>query len=204
MKSNTQKFDGSQHQIKVVTAQGESRWAKLDKPDSFQGDDKKNFSMEIILPKADAQPIIDKCEGLIEALIADMDKQPKLSPHNPWKVLDDGRIALKFKRPYFPANKNLPETAPIKTIVDGAEISYTGDNAVDYTVGNGSIVQVGGYIRPYFVPMLGLGISLRLGAVNVVKLEKYTPGQGGNDFSEFVTTAAPKDSTEETISASDF
>jgi hypothetical protein len=202
MKDKTKKFDGSLHQIKVVTPRGEARWAKLDKPDSFQGDDKKNFSMECILSEADAQPIIDQCTDMIEKLVADMDKEPKMSPHNPWKTLDDGRIALKFKRPHFAANNNYPATPPIKTIVDGCVISYTGDAAVDYTIGNGSIVQVGGYIRPYFVPMIGLGISLRLGAVNVITLEKYTPGQGSNDFSEFVT--AEPESTEETIGASDF
>jgi len=182
MPSNVDKFDGGQHQIRIVTSEGDAMWASLRSPKSWKNEDKKNFLCSIVLNKDDAQPIIDTANGLIESLKADLPKKIKMSPHDPWETMDDGRIKLKFKRPFFEKNDRYPATPSITTYMpDNEHVDW---NTTEWDVGNGSRIKIGGFIRPYFVPMLGLGISLRLDAVKVVVLEKYVKGTDTGSFAE--------------------
>jgi hypothetical protein len=183
MKKGNKLFDPKEYQIKVQTDPGSAMWASLSSPKKWADDENGNYQISIILSQKEAQPIIDDCVGLREKL-TDICEGPnfKLSPYDPWKVTDDGNIELRWKKPFFPAGK-LPATPPVPTYLqDGEKIDW---DTVDYAVGNGSIVRLGGYIRPYYVPMLGLGIQLRLAAVKVLKLEKYIAGEASGDFSDF-------------------
>ncbi len=195
------RFDGSQHQVKVITPIGEAEWCSLKTPKQWKNEDKRNFLATVILPAKEAQPIIDDCNGMVEKIKDIMDKNPKLSPHDPWKKLDDGRIALKFKRPAFLANDKYPATPPITTYMpDGSTVEW---DKTDWGVGNGSQIVIGGFIRPYYVPMLGLGISLRLDAVKIHELKEYVAGGGDSFATDFGnSTTTTKDS--ETVTASDF
>ena len=195
------RFDGSQHQVKVITPVGEAEWCSLKTPKQWKNEDKRNFLASIILPLSEAQPIIDDCNGMIEKMKDMLDKNPKLSPHDPWKKLDDGRIALKFKRPAFLANDKYPATAPITTYMpDGSTVDW---NQTDWGVGNGSLIVIGGFIRPYYVPMLGLGISLRLDAVKIHDLKEYVGG-GGDSFAKDFGNGTTKAKDSEKVTASDF
>ena len=195
------RFDGSQHQVKVITPIGEAEWCSLKTPKQWKNEDKRNFLATVILPAKEAQPIIDDCNGMVEKIKDIMDKNPKLSPHDPWKKLDDARIALKFKRPAFLANDKYPATPPITTYMpDGSTVEW---DKTDWGVGNGSQIVIGGFIRPYYVPMLGLGISLRLDAVKIHELKEYVAGGGDSFATDFGnSTTTTKDS--ETVTASDF
>ena len=175
------RFDGSQYQVKVVTPQGEAEWCSLKTPKQWKNEEKRNFLSTVIVSKEEAQPIMDDCDGMIEKIKDMMDKNPKLSPHDPYKILDDGRVALKFKRPAFVANDKYPATPPITTYMpNGERVDW---DSTAWSVGNGSVISIGGYIRPYYVPMLGLGISLRLEAVKIHDLKEYVAG-GGESFSD--------------------
>ena len=177
------KVNGDDHKIKIVTPAGEAKWASLKSPKSWNGDDGK-YQISVVLTEEDAQPLIDQCNGMIEKMVDLMGKRPKISQYDPYKKLDDGRYEFRFKRKFFKANDKYPATAPISTLMpDGSKVDW---DKTDWSVGNGSIVQVGAYMLPYYTGMLGLGISLRLMAVNIVKLEKYEGGKS-DDF-DFVST----------------
>ena len=153
------------------------------------------------MPSDEAQSIIDTCNGMIEMLKEKVDKNPKLSPHDPYKTLDDGRVALKFKRPAFLANDKYPATPPVTTFMpDGEEVDW---EKTEWSIGNGSIISIGGYVRPYYVPMLGLGIQLRLEAVKIHELKEYVAGVGDSFKEEFGNGTPGKQHTE-TVTASDF
>ena len=195
------RFDGSQYQEKVITPQGEAEWCSLKIPKQWKNEEKMNFLSTVILTSEEAQPIVDLCTGMIEAMREKVDKDPKLSPHDPYKTLDDGRVALKFKRPAFAANDKYPATSPVTTYMpDGEEVDWA---KTAWAVGNGSIISIGGFVRPYYVPMLGLGISLRLDAVKIHELKEYVAG-GGDTFSKEFGNGAPKKKSNEAVTASDF
>lgn len=203
-----EKFDGTRYQEKVITPEGEAMWCSLATPKQWKNEDKKNFLVSIILSKEDAQPIIDKAEGILEAIVADMPKKPRMAPHSPWEELEDGRVKLKFKKPAFDVNPRLgyPATPPIATYLpDGQQVDW---KTADYEVGNGSTIKVGGFLRPYYVPASGLGITFRLDAVKVLHLEKYTDTGSSAFESDFGGGTTKKTDTgtsaEDTVSAADF
>lgn len=176
-------FNANDHMIKVETPIGEAMWASLATPKKWNDSDDGNYQISLILSKEDAQGIIDDCNKLRENLLAEMQANGgnvKMGPHNPWKDTDDGRIEFRFKKPHFEANDKYPASTPIATYLeDGSKVDWS--NA-DWSIGNGSTVKVGGFIRPYYVPAAGgLGVTLRLAAVKVYKLEKYQSG-GGDAF----------------------
>lgn len=199
---NDSRYDGTAHQVKVITPVGDAEWASLKVPKQWMNEDKMNFLCTIILAKDDAQPIIDTCNGVIEKVREMLETGAKLSPHDPWKELDDGRIALKFKRPAFAANDKYPASRPITTYnTDGSRVIW---EDTDWAVGNGSRIKVGGYVRPYYVPMHGLGISLRLEAVSIVELVEYAVGGSEAFADDFGGGVDAKNALDATVNAGDF
>ena len=176
-------FNANDHQVKIETPIGEAIWASLSTPKKWNDTDTGNYQISLVLSKEDAQPLIDSCNKLKEEMvtfIADQVNDPKIAPHNPWKENEDGHIEFRFKKPHFEANDKYPASSPVSTYLeDGSKVNWAD---VDWSVGNGSTAKVGGFIRPYYVAAAGgLGVTLRLAAVKVYKLEKYQSG-GGDSF----------------------
>ena len=187
------KVDGDAHKVKVTSPKGEARWASLKSPKSWNNEDAGKYQISTVHSAEEAQGIIDMCQGTIEKVCDFMGKRPKLSQYDPYKVLEDGRVEIRWKKKFFAANDKYPATPPIPTILpDGSRVDL---DSTEWSVGNGSIVQVGGYIVPYYTPMLGLGVSLRLMAVNVIQLEKYTGSNSEDDF-DFVAGKVGAESAE--------
>ena len=201
MKNN--KFNANDYQVKIASPVGEAMWASLKDPKKWQPGDAGHYQMSLVVSKEEAQDLISQCTGVIEKmvhLIQDNETgRPTMSPHDPWKETEDGKIEFRFKKPHFEANDKYPESTPVSTYLeDGSKVDW---NAVDWGVGNGSIVKVGGFIRPYYVAAAGgLGVTLRLAAVKVFNLEKYR--SGGEDSFGFGNDAeAPETSDEATVDA---
>ena len=195
-------FDPRDHQVKIVTPEGKAMWASLETPKAWKDDDKEHFLCDILLTEEEAQPLIDTITGIQEKIL-DMcgkdDKNMAVARTNPWKTNDidervpAGFVQFKTKRRAFPENGNKPATPPIDTYVDGAKLDW---DVVDYQVGNGSLIQIGCAATPYYVPSIGLGVTLQLQAVKVLELQKYVAGGTSDDFdSEFA------DDTQTTVSA---
>jgi hypothetical protein len=44
-------------------------------------------------------------------------------------------------------------------------------------VGSGSIIKINGFLAPYYVPALGVGVSLKLRGVQIVTLNSFGTGE---------------------------
>jgi hypothetical protein len=198
----TGSFNANDHQIKIESPKGEAVWASLAKPKRWNDGDTGSYQISLIVEKHEAEDIINKGIILRDNLAQELEDTGgniKLSPHHPWKETDDGKVEFRFKKPHFEANDKYPASTPVATyLADGSRVDW---NEVDWGVGNGSIVKVGGFIRPYYVAAAGgLGVTLRLAAVKVFNLEKYR--SGGEDSFGFGNEAeAPETSDEATVDA---
>ena len=198
------KFNGNDYQVKISTPVGEAMWASLKEPKKWQPGDSGNYQMSLIVSKEEAADLISQCTGVIEKmvdLIQDNETgRPTMSPHDPWKETDDGKIEFRFKKPHFEANDKYPASKPVPTYLpDGSKVDWEN---TEWSVGNGSTVQIGGFIRPYYVGTLGLGVSLRLAAVKVIELKKFVAGNS-DDFG-FGSSASSESSSSDEFSSADF
>jgi hypothetical protein len=200
---NKSMFNANDYQVKVATPVGEAMWASLKEPKKWQPGDAGNYQMSLVVSKSEAEPLISQCMAVrtkMEDMMQKDGKTVKLSPHDPWKETDDGKIEFRFKKPHFDANDKYPASKPVPTYLpDGSKVDWEN---TDWAVGNGSTVQVGGFIRPYYVGTLGLGISLRLAAVKVVELKKFVAGSS-DDFG-FGSSETTSDGSPEEFSSADF
>ena len=168
-------FKANDYEVAIKSPQGEALWACLKEPKKWNPSDTGKYQITLVTSKEDAEDLINQCTAVLEKMVdfvQDDEKAVKLSPHDPWKETEDGRIEFRFKTPHFEATDKYPASKPIKTYMpDGSMVDWS---ATTWAVGNGSKVQIGGSIRPYYVPTLGLGVTLRLKAVKIVELEKYS------------------------------
>ena len=197
------KFNANDYQVKVASPVGEAMWASLKEPKKWQPGDAGNYQMSLVVSKEDAEDLISQCTAVMEKMVdvmQDDEKAIRRSPHNPWKETDDGKIEFRFKKPHFDANDKYPASKPVPTYLpDGSKVDWEN---VEWAVGNGSKVQVGGFIRPYYVGTLGLGVSLRLAAVKVIELKKFVAGSS-DDFG-FGNSDTSDSSSSEEFSSTDF
>ena len=200
---NNNKFNANDYQVKIATPVGEAMWASLKEPKKWQPGDAGNYQMSLIVSKEEAADLISQCTAVMEKMVdimQDDEKHLKRSPHDPWKETDDGKIEFRFKKPHFEANDKYPASKPVPTYLpDGSKVDWEN---TEWSVGNGSTVQIGGFIRPYYVGTLGLGVSLRLAAVKVIELKKFVSGNS-DDFG-FGSSASSESSSSDEFSSADF
>ena len=195
-------FNANDYQVKIESPKGEALWACLKEPKKWNPTDTGNYQISLVTEKEEAQDLISQCIAVREKMVdimQDDEKDLKMSPHEPWKETEDGKIEFRFKKPHFEANDKYPASKPVPTYLsDGSKVIWEDTN---WAVGNGSTVKIGGFIRPYYVGTLGLGVTLRLSAVKIYDLQKYETG-GGDDFG----FGGDEDSSSETVEefASDF
>lgn len=200
---NNNKFNANDYQVKIASPVGEAMWASLKEPKKWQPGDAGHYQMSIVVSKEDAEDLINQCTAVLEKMVdimQDDEKALKRSPHDPWKEVEDGKIEFRFKKPHFEANDKYPASKPVPTYLpDGSKVDW---DSTEWAVGNGSTVQVGGFIRPYYVGTLGLGVSLRLAAVKVIELKKFVSGNS-DDFG-FGNNDSSESSSSEEFSSADF
>tara|TARA_R110002074_G_scaffold312708_1_gene483451 strand:- start:1255 stop:1875 length:621 start_codon:yes stop_codon:yes gene_type:complete len=193
-------FDANQYQIACQSPVGEAQWASLKTPKKWNPEENGDFQISVITTKEEAEPLMSLCTGLTEKMIDMCTKDGKsinVSHNSPFKELDDGRIEIRFKKPFYPANDKYPATRPVMTYMpDGTQVDW---NKTEWAVGNGSKVMVAAFARPYYMQG-ALGITMRLDKVKIHELEKYVAGGDGKDheFSKPLTTEdAPVTSPDE-------
>lgn len=179
--------------VKVTTAVGTASFPTLDKPDT-KFSPEGSYKAPVILSEADAAPIIATIEKVTEAMIAftearlnaaieaekDGTKKGKLkkelaglkSADQPIRpVYDDtgaetGDLVLNFKM--RAERKDRKTGATIKMapqLFDAA-----GNKLPPTTVWGGSRYKVAGLVCPFYTPLVGVGVSLRLQAVQIIEL----------------------------------
>jgi len=160
----------AQQPVTFTTPQGVAQYPWLSKPDtkfSEEGD----YKVNLILSKQDAIPILKQinevyAENYEKELKKAKGAQIKKAPPPYLEELNEageptGNIILKFKS---------------KAAYKPAIFDAKGIPMIDSNIWGGSEIKINGSAAPYFTPLIGAGVSLRLRAVQVIQ---YVEGGSG-------------------------
>lgn len=156
----------------MVTPKGTAMWAHLDKPEEFNGSI-VGYTITFVPSKEDADKLINQLEEVLEEA-----KQDERFKGRKWaaeslmgyKEDADGNIVFKFKQKVSYVDK-MGQTHKL-----GVRIFDSIGNPIDprkTIIGNGSIVRVAFVPVPFNVNKNINGLSMKLRAVQVLKLEEY-------------------------------
>lgn len=156
----------------MVTPKGTAMWAHLDKPEEFNGSI-VGYTITFVPSKEDADKLINQLEEVLEE--AKQDERFKgrkwaAEPLMGYKEDADGNIVFKFKQKVSYVDK-MGQTHKL-----GVRIFDSIGNPIDprkTIIGNGSIVRVAFVPVPFNVNKNINGLSMKLRAVQVLKLEEY-------------------------------
>jgi hypothetical protein len=185
---------------KFKTPIGVAVYPYLDKPDEYKG--KKNYRVRLRLPAADAKPLVDKIDELMEAIrkdekvVAAKKKRKAEQKANPKKNLPDIPEHTPYKNVL---NDNDEDTGEVefdfKALAEGVygeghkKAGQTWRRSVDLfdakgkkfkgAVWSGSRIRVSYTIDSYFInTQVGYGVKLYLEAAKIIELV-----QGGSNRS---------------------
>lgn len=181
----------------IRTPKGKVNWAKVIVPDT-KFDPAGIYSVDLYLKADDpeVQELCTKLDELVEEAIADaIEENPKRKPLSApayeAETDDDGNetglIKFKFKLKAQVKTKDGKIYKQRPTVVDSKGVpvlKFNSDGDVmndGFKIGNGSVAKVAFEPVKYFVASSKqAGVSLRLRALQLIKLEEY----GGGDFFE--------------------
>lgn len=157
----------------MVTPKGTAMWAYLDKPEEFNGT-VVGYTITLVPSKEDADKLINQLEEVLE----EAKKQDERFKGRKWaaepmmgyKEDAEGNIVFKFKQKVSYVDKK-GQTHKL-----GVRIFDSIGNPIDprkTIIGNGSIIRVAFTPTPFNVNKSVNGLSLKLQAVQVLKLEEY-------------------------------
>ena len=186
-----------------TTPKGIAQYPWLSKPDT-KFDEEGQYKVNLILSQEDAKPLIQQINESFAQNLKEETKKNKgkdIKTANPpySDELDDdgkptGNIIIKFKS---------------KAIYPPAIFDAQGNVMKDSNIWGGSEIRVNGSIAPYYVPLIGAGVSLRLRAVQVIEYVEGGTGRadrfgfegvGGGFVQEEPASAAAAFPTEEASS----
>lgn len=186
--------------INVMTGKGTLVWPKLDEPDEYKG--KKSYSAKIRLSPADSQKLIAKIDKALDdywpVAVAEYEQKVAEAKTGPEKAKakkalaemkkaesaykpaydndgnETGEYEFNFKMPdhFIGRDKKPVYIRPKVFDAKGVELKKVPE------VWGGTEAIVAGELRPFNMP-IGVGISLRLNAVQIIKLAGK--GSGGKD-----------------------
>ena len=197
--------------VQHLTPAGIARYPRLTTPDTKFKKEFGEYKITLLLDAEKAEPLtdlVDKAmtESFKEAVAAEKDlkkkKAIKPAADKPYKnVTDDegnetGQVQFNFKMGAggISAKTKLPwSRRPNLFDSKGKPLDPTKAN-----IGGGSLVKVAFELFPFYTPLVGAGVSLRLTAVQVLKLVEYNgrdaksfgfgEEEGGYEASEESTT----------------
>jgi len=114
-------------------------------------------------------------------------KQLKASDTQPWLAgeMENGTLQLKLKRAARFTDKDGAVQEINLPIVDTKGKYLSKEQVAAAKIGNGTIVRVIVTARPYNMATQGVGVSLRLEKVQVIKVVQYGGNGTDNEFGEF-------------------
>lgn len=157
----------------MVTPKGTAMWAHLDKPEEFNGSI-VGYTITFVPSKEDADKLISQLEEVLEEAKQNDERfkgrKWAAEPLMGYKEDADGNIVFKFKQKVSYVDK-MGQTHKL-----GVRIFDSIGNPIDprkTIIGNGSIVRVAFVPVPFNVNKNINGLSMKLRAVQVLKLEEY-------------------------------
>lgn len=181
-------MSNKQKNVTVITPAGIAVYPWLHQPDTKFNPDGE-YRTKLRLSAEDAAGVIAKAEEVLAEHIAKVTKETKKKPKvadRPWtEVIDDqgnatGELEFSFKRK---AKVKLKDGKVFDAKVDVVDTKKNPLPAGTSVFG-GSTIKVAAEVVPYFTPLLGAGVSLRLKAVQVLNLVSGSGGGAGNLFDE--------------------
>tara|TARA_R110000803_G_scaffold60921_3_gene120508 strand:+ start:5382 stop:6098 length:717 start_codon:yes stop_codon:yes gene_type:complete len=156
---------------KILTPKGIAHYPYISKPDEGREYSDGKYKVNLSIPAEEAQPIIEQINAVLLAGIkAEKDKNPnkkiKSAPIPYSNEVDEdgnetGNVIIKFKSKYKPS------------VVDAKN-----NLMVDHNIYGGSVLRVGGVVS-FYNSAIGCGVTIRLGAVQIIE---YVEGSAGGNF----------------------
>ena len=157
----------------MVTPKGTAMWAYLDKPEEFNGT-VVGYTITLVPSKEDADKLINQLEEVLEDAKQNDERfkgrKWAAEPMMGYKEDAEGNIVFKFKQKVSYVDKK-GQTHKL-----GVRVFDAVGNPIDpkkIIIGNGSIIRVAFTPTPFNVNKSVNGLSLKLQAVQVLKLEEY-------------------------------
>lgn len=169
----------------TVTPVGVAQYPSLTTPDT-RFDERGTFKTNLILSEEAAQPMMDMVDAMIEkrkeSLAEEMTpakfKKATQSVRTPFEFEENdngeetGNVIFKCKTTASFVSKRDGSVIDKKVpIVDAKKTTVSG-----ITIGGGSKIKVAVELRTYYVPSIGLGVSARLQAVQLIELAEFAGG----------------------------
>lgn len=168
---------------KMTSPTGIAVWPWLNEPDTRW--DTSEYKVTLKVNAEDAKLFIESLASVYKEGYAAHSKElnkPKLKKANmPWsEVVDDqgnatGEVEFKFK------NKSSYEYEK-KTIETRVLLVDKSNHPVEGRVGSGSEIKIGFEPFVWYVPSMGVGITLRLKAVQVLNLVEFGGSNASDEF----------------------
>ena len=163
-----------------VSVTAEAVYPHLVKPD-VRFNEYGEYKVTLKVAKQDASQMVKEIDKSIEDSLAKAEKENKgksvKSAPKPYKEESD-HVFFKFKMKASGVNKKTQEKFTQRPQLLDSKKNPIAPNT---SIWGGSIMKVAYQPVPYFTPMLGAGVSLRLKAVQVIKLVE---GKLDNVFKE--------------------
>lgn len=154
--------------VSIVSPKGLASYPFLNKPSTkFKAEGE--YSVKLIVPKEDGEKFIAQVKAVLKDAYKEqcaLLKKDKLKMADfPWKENNDGKIEIKFA-----------QAASFKSKKDGTVFERnialfdTKGNPVTDLIGSNSVLRCAADIYCWYSPALGMGVSLRIKAVQVIDL----------------------------------
>lgn len=187
---------------KFRTAKGVAVYPRLNQPDTKYKPEGE-YSAKIRLSEEDAAPILTRITEIMEenfknvkaTLLADTDpktkgksvvaaKALKMADAPYKKCVDDqgeetGEVEFNVKMKASYTDKKTGRVVPLKPALFDAA-SPPNPLPASAQIWGGSLIKVAGEYNPFYTALLGAGISLRLSAVQVIKLVSSSGGDASS------------------------
>ena len=163
---------------RFVSPKGTASYPHLTNPDTKFNPDGE-YKVSLIVAGDDASKVVNFLTEKHKAAVAQVKKENarKRVKEGDLPIIenDDGTVTFKFKMKakVIPKKGDPFEQKP--ALFDAKGKPLTGETKV----GGGSTIKVCYEVVPYYTAIAGVGISLRLKAVQVIELKEYSGG-GGN------------------------
>jgi hypothetical protein len=184
---------------KVQTPKGIGQYLYVAKPNTrfAENGGAGDYSATILLTEDEAAPIIEKIEAIKNAAMAEVRASGKKAKEAdmPYGIDENtGLVKLRFKKP-------AESTIDGKKVKNHIAVADARGNLIPSgqvpNMGSGSIIKINGFLSPWYVPALGVGVSLKLRGVQIVKLNEFSgedakfEAEEDEDAFEFTPQASP-------------
>lgn len=160
-----------EHTFSEVTPRGVAVYPHLDAPDT-KFDAAGVYTLKLNLPAEEAEPIIEKLEQLREEFREKVKEQAngkKVKDADlPVSENEDGTFTFSFKMKAS-GEKDGRKWTRKPAIFDASGIPVK----AGVKVGGGSIVRVAFEASAFYTALVGLGVTLRLNAVQIIELKSW-------------------------------